>query len=257
MIVCDDTPREVQYTDGPPRKRKASSSTEGKAVDVILMDKTGPISACLWGQLAEDICNIWRCGQERRKTGDVKPCVVDLSKVRIQTAPNNNWNGELLTRIRTLTSIESVNGDSGATVKLLSVPPKDNLTTMTFAVPPSECCVSVFRTLRNKMTSPFRLTVKGRVVDLQSPERSQSGNVKRMFDIVDHTGMYITCCAMKHNVESSALQNFQEVVIYYGLGRGPMGTLKGMLYLLKDAFIIPVGQSSSLTITKTEQLTIQ
>ncbi len=193
----------------------------------------------------------------RRQGGGVLPCVVDLSKVRVQAAPQNNWNGESLTRIRTLTSIESVGGESGTAVRALSVPTKDNLIKLAFAAPPSECCVSIFRTLCNKMTPPFRLSVKGRVVDLQSQEKSQAGNAKRVFDIVDNAGMHFTCCAMKHNVESSALHNFQEVVIYYGLGRGPMGNAKGMLYLMKDAFIIPAGKPSLLSTAKTEQLTIQ
>ena len=124
--------------------------------------------------------------------------------MRVQAAAKTKWNGESLTRIRTLTSIESVGGESGAIVRALSVPTKDNLTKLAFAAPPSELCVSIFRTLRNKMTPPFRLSVKGRVVDLQSPEMSQAGNAKRIFDIVDNAGTYITCCAMKHNVESSA-----------------------------------------------------
>ena len=46
LVVCDEIPRDVQYAEGSPRKRKAVSS-EGKAADVILVDKTGPISACL------------------------------------------------------------------------------------------------------------------------------------------------------------------------------------------------------------------
>ena len=62
---------------------------------------------------------------------------------------------------------------------------------------------------------------------------------------------------MKHNAYSSVLRNFQDVVLYYGTGRGPIGNLKGMLYLLKDAMIIPVGQPSLLSAAKTEQLTIQ
>ena len=62
---------------------------------------------------------------------------------------------------------------------------------------------------------------------------------------------------MEHNAESSALQNFQEVVVYYGTGRGPIGHSKGMLYLLKDAMIIPVGQPSLLSAGKSEQLSIE
>ncbi|CAK0824248.1 unnamed protein product, partial [Prorocentrum cordatum] len=59
------------------------------------------------------------------------------------------------------------------------------------------------------------------------------GNAKRIFDIVDNSGLYFTCCAMKHNAESQALRNSQDVAVYYGTGRAAIGNSKGMLYLLK------------------------
>ena len=62
---------------------------------------------------------------------------------------------------------------------------------------------------------------------------------------------------MKHNAESAALQNYQEVVIYYGTGRGPIGSSKGMFYLLKDAMIIPIGKPGLLNSPKAEELAIQ
>ena len=94
-------------------------------------------------------------------------------------------------------------------------------------------------------------------MDLHPVEISQSGHPKRIFDLVDGHGMYLTCCAMQHNADSSALRNFQEVVVYYGTGRGSIGTSKGMLYLLNDACIIPVGSTSSLNTEKLEELTIR
>ena len=97
LLICDDIPRDVQYAEGSPRKRK-STTAEGKAIDIILLDKTAPISACLWGEAAEEICYAWRQVQERRKNGEVVACIVDLSKVRIQEAARNSWNGKLLTR---------------------------------------------------------------------------------------------------------------------------------------------------------------
>ena len=124
-------------------------------------------------------------------------------------------------------------------------------------VPPPEGVVSVFRTLRNKLNSPFRLSVTGQVVDLQPRETTLAGHAKRVFNIVDNAGTYFTCCAMKHNAESTALQNFQKVVMYYGTGRGPIGSSKGMLYLLKDAYIILVGSPSLLNTEKLEELTIR
>ena len=147
-------------------------------------------------------------------------------------------------------------GDGGTTVKALPRASSDNITSKSFSVPPSGCCVSVFRVLRNKLTPPFRLSVRGKVVDLQPVEMSQGRNAKRIFDIVDSAGLYFTCCTMKHNAESCALQNFQEVVICYGTGRGSIGNVKGMLYSLKDSFIIPFGVPSLLSAAKSEQLTI-
>ena len=75
--------------------------------------------------------------------------------------------------------------------------------------------------------------------------------------IVENTGLYIPVCAIKHNARPSALEKIQDVVIYYGLGPGPVGSVQGMLYLMDDAFIIGVGQPSSSGITKAEQLILQ
>ena len=62
---------------------------------------------------------------------------------------------------------------------------------------------------------------------------------------------------MKHNALSLALQSFQEVVFYCGTGRGPIGSARGMFYLLKDAMIIPLGSPSLLHSPKVEELTIE
>ena len=182
---------------------------------------------------------------------------MDLSKVRIQEAARNSWNGESLTRMRSLSSIASSKSEEGTVVKALPQATTDNLISMTFAVPSPDCCVSVFRTLRNRLAAPFRLTVRGKVADLQALEMSQGGNPKRVFDLVDNQGFFFTCCAMKHNAESPALRNFQEVVVYFGTGRGAIGSAKGMFYLLKDAMIVPMGEPSLLSSPKTEELVVQ
>ena len=142
-------------------------------------------------------------------------------------------------------------------MKSPAAPTSANLTSAAFRIPPADCCISAFRLLRNRLNSPFRLKIKGRVADLQSLEQSQGGNAKRVFDIVDNAGLYITCCAMKRNVDSSALRDNNEVVVYFGTGRGPLGNSKGMLYLMKDAFIVGVSGSTTSSMPKTEQLSIQ
>ena len=217
----------------------------------VFFSRKGPISGCLWGDLAESVCRMWNEVQERRARGEVAACIVELDQVRIQGVSKNSWNGESLTRIRTLSSVGAVGKDLGTTIARVPQATTDNLRSMTYAVPPAECCVSIFRSLRNKLSPPFRVTLRGVVVDAQPMDTSQGGNPKRVFDLVDKYGTYVSCCAMKHNAESAALQNLQEVVLYYGTGRGPIGNARGMVYLLKDAMIIPVGQSSLLSTGKT------
>ena len=196
-------------------------------------------------------------GAGKNARGPRIPTIMDLSNVRIQGAAQNSWNGVLLTRISTLTSIESVASTGGTVLKVLPKATAPSLTSMEYETPPTDCCISQFCALRNRLNHPFRLTVKGTVVDVHAMEMTTGGNLKRVFDIVDNSGLYFTCCAMKHNAESVALQNNQEVVLYSGTGRGPIGGVKGMLYLLKDAMIVPVGSPRRMTSAKTEQLIIK
>ena len=143
---------------------------------------------------------------------------------------------------------------------MLKVLPKataPSLTSMEYEPPPTDYCISQFCALRKRLNHPFRLTVKGMIVDLRATEMASGGNLKRVFDIVDNSGLYFTCCAMLDIAESIALKNNEEVVLYFGTGRGPMGGVKGMLYLLKDALIIPTGRSTRKTCIKTEELIIK
>ena len=61
---------------------------------------------------------------------------------------------------------------------------------------------------------------------------------------------------MRHNARSQALEHPQDVVLSYGLGRGPIGSVQGMLYLMDDAFIIGFQSPSERTV-KREQLILQ
>ena len=86
------------------------------------------------------------------------PCIVELCKVRIQGLAKIAWNGESLTRIRTLSTIEAVGAEEGTKLSYLQQATADNLTIETFTVPPSDCCATEYRPIRHKLKTPFRLT---------------------------------------------------------------------------------------------------
>ena len=104
---------------------------------------------------------------------------------------------------------------------------------------------------------PLQTTLKGQIVDVQPQEASSTGNAMRLFNFVDHQGAYFKCCAMKHNVNSAALKDFQEAVIYYACARAAIRIAPAMLYLFKDAMIVPFGSSFLLKSPKSEELEIE
>ena len=64
------------------------------------------------------------------------------------------------------------------------------------------------------------------------------------------------CCAMMQNSQSAALKERQEAVIYYATGRKPIGRDPGMVYLMKEAIIVPIGTPRIVSQPKTNLLEI-
>ena len=79
-------------------------------------------------------------------------------------------------------------------------------------------------------------------MDLEDLDFTKSGNEVRRFKLVDAAGFFLRCSAMAHNAKSGALQENYQVVVYFGTGRGPIGTMAGTFYLMKDAAIVPIGR---------------
>ena len=78
-------------------------------------------------------------------------------------------------------------------------------------------------------------------MDLEETYYSKSGTDLRRFKLVVAKGSFFRCSAMGYNATSPTLQENYEVVVFFALGRGPIGTLAGNLLLLKDADIVPLG----------------
>ena len=110
-------------------------------------DNTGPVSACLWGDVAEDVC----------------------------TARH----GKVV----------------GTTVQLVDHASAPNLTEIKFQIPPTEYCISDSESLRPRLLASFRPSVRGVIIDLQPLEMALAGNARRVFDIVDGMGSFLSCCA--------------------------------------------------------------
>ena len=146
--------------------------------------------------------------------------------------------------------------ETSTVVTKIDQPTAENMISMSFTVPPSPYCLSTFQNLKSKLCSHFRITVRGVITDLEDVEYTMGGNPKRHFHLVDPHGYYLTCCAMQHNVTNCALENMNEVIIYFATGRAPVGSETGSIYLFKDACIIPISSGQLLSTQKTFHLQI-
>ena len=79
-------------------------------------------------------------------------------------------------------------------------------------------------------------------MDLEDLDFTRAGNEVRRFKLVDAEGSFFNCAAMFQNAKSAALEENHEVLVFFGTGRGPIGTSAGAIHLMKDAAIVPLGR---------------
>ena len=69
--------------------------------------------------------------------------------------------------------------------------------------------------------------------------------LKLCFELMDNEGTWIKCCATGENATATYLQTGVEVIIFCGTALDPLGNSIGMLYVMKDSIIVPVGQTTT------------
>ena len=77
------------------------------------------------------------------------------------------------------------------------------------------------------------------------------GQPKRSFTLVDSSGIWLPCVALAQNAENEQLQIGMELLLYFCTGRGPIGSIRGAVNLLKDAVIIGLKQHAGAPPKKT------
>ena len=242
VLEHDNEPRTMAATrdlsQSPPTRPRSGGAAEKTALDVLAADSTGPVLLTLW----DDIAAAFMAARSRNSWQEGVCTLIRLEGVRVKELPRSNWNGDCLTPMKILHSITPMEGRAGTVLSMPLEPSSPFLVTAQYTPPTSVQCVSHYAPVRAKLVPPFRCTVKGTIVDVQDPDMAQSGNPKRLFDIVDEVGFWMRCCAVGRNAGASAIVAGNVVVMYFCTGRGSIGSSGGMLYLMKDALVVKIGQ---------------
>jgi hypothetical protein len=215
-------------------------------LDIVLMDDTGPVLTALWGDC---VSSFFSLKQRHDGTGRI---LVHLSPVTITKLKKDDWNGECLSNIRGLSTVESRGGSLATQI----VFPKEFLSPfigqMQFPLPGPEACISTFLGVKTKFAAPFRGTFLGTVCDVQDTVQSHRGNPKKLFNLVDSSGYWFACCGLGRNAISKALFNGSKIIVFYGTGRASMGESAGAVYLLEDSVLLQIGRADGLVVKRVQ-----
>ena len=229
-------------TPNSPSKNNESTDSESVAVDMLLGDDTGPIFTTLWNDAAIEFIEQCDAMNRTEDRGSLEGVIINLDLALVTVVPKNDWNGMCITPVRNLQSVATIKTRTGTTVTLTRTASSPYMQNQTWVVPPQEVCIASFASLKTKLNAPFRVTVRGVVQDLQDLDFSQQGNEVRYFKLVDASGYYLQCAAMHHNAHSRALEEDNEIILYFGTGRGPIGTSDGMLFALREGCMVPLSK---------------
>ena len=90
---------------------------------------------------------------------------------------------------------------------------------------------------------PFRATLRETVSDVQDIETTRTGKPMFILDLGDGEGTWLRCCAVDRHARQQDLVNGREVAIYFGYGRGSLGSASGAVYVMDNAVIVPTGKT--------------
>ena len=223
-------------------KNNESTDSESVAVEMLLGDDTGPIFTTLWNDAAIAFIEQYDALNRAEDGGGLDGVIINLDVALVSEVRKNHWNGICITPVRNLQSVPTIATRAGTTVTLTRTASSPYMQNQTWVVPSQEVCIASFAPLKTRLNAPFRVTVRGVVQDLQDLDFSKQGNEVRYFKLVDASGYYLQCAAMHHNAHSRALEEDNEVILYFGTGRGPIGTSDGLLFALKEGCIVPLGK---------------
>ena len=177
--------------------------------------------------------------------------------LRVGDLKSTDWNGTMLSTMKQLNTSEQAGVRKGTKIgfpeKVSSPYLKDHIR---FRAPDEPACYSDFQTFHEGFQAPFRLTACGVIAHADDLTITQAGNYQRALHLIDESGLWIKCVAMHENANHNAIQEGMRIVVYYGTGRGPIGSAEGAIYIMKDAMIIPIGRNAT-SISKRIQLEIQ
>ena len=217
LVDRDEKPRIL-----PPRdttkspQRRPSSDEPSSVLDLLLVDRTGPMRLSLWGFCVDHFLALM-------ESVDTKRVLLRFDPMRKAYHSNNAGNGPSLTPIPVLHSIPATPQREGTTITIPQHPSSPYLTELAYVPPTTDVCITKFYPVRSQMSPPFRASFRGMATNIRNLDATQQGSPVREFDLVDESGVWIKCCAWGRNSRVKNLVDAQEVILYFATAKSGAG----------------------------------
>merc|ERR1711953_23482 len=165
-----------------------------------------------------------------------------IQNFRVAHIPANNYNGHVLTTMKNIHSVQQNAGQQATNLHIHTNPLSPSFGQNSYQPPVGTACISHFLSLQELLVPPFRATLRGSLQDVRPSGFTMQGQPKTLFSLVDDAGSWIQCCGTGRNAKAKALQNDNEVILYYAAGKEGTGTEAGLIWLWRDSFVVFIGR---------------
>jgi len=224
-----------------PKKRGREPVKDTKVIDVHLVDPTGPVFVSLWSDMATTFENL--LAEFLRKhppSSKLRPIVV-LENVRAVTMVANEWNGTIVTPMKHLQTVRAVGGFAPSELSFAEKSTSPFMRPAPFQKPPPSVMLSRFSSLE-QTPAPFRVSVRGVVVDVGKVEITGQGNPKKSFKLVDEGGSWLSCIVFGDEAQKSVIDECTEVLLFFASGRGAKSSSEGALFVFQNSCVMAFGK---------------
>ena len=246
LMDRDEKPRTLPPRDTTRYPQRGPTSEEPlQVLDLLVVDRTGPIRISLWGTCVDDFLSLL----ESVNTGRVLLRFEPMRKAYLST---NAVSGPALTTIPVLHSVPATANRAGTTISIPLHPSSPYVTDMPYVPPSTDVCIMKFHKVRSQMVPPFRASFRGMATNIRSLDATQQGMPVREFDLVDENGVWIKCCAWGRNSRVRHFVDGSEVVLYFATAKAGAGGVGVCLWLFRDAFLLAMGPQTPVRVKRLE-----
>ena len=212
-------PKAVRVIDG---RNKMNGQTEKTSVlNIVVADHTGPLHVDLWGSVGEKFLQNVAAAAEQSD----EPLPLEISYFFVRRDSRVKWLTPIVrARTSARTTIEQIDRPTQSSVE-------EDTTTMS-----SSLYVRDFSCLTQP--PPFKISVAGVVQNAGRVTHSQTGKPMRWFALHDATGRYVTCTAFGRPAGNTAIEDGNDIIVYFASGVAGRANKPGALWLYDEAHVV-------------------